>query len=207
MERWETKVEVNTTIGSTQVSPQDISITLTPGRQTVCSVKKLCELVTFVQKAIIWLWCVCLSRFRGQHCCGSEAAAALPCGSVLPCWCISIDAGEPGSCKCSWLKLWWLPLLELTTWQISYLSCVFCPFCSGLGSWRRSVLLWPFAWLSTHRTSGSVSAHLLTNPSLLTLTFIPQKSTTPAGKNSLKGEKQHRTGSHHSALLKVLQCY
>lgn len=34
MERWETKVVVNTTISSTQVSPGDISITLTPGRQT-----------------------------------------------------------------------------------------------------------------------------------------------------------------------------
>lgn len=62
-------MEVNTTIGSTQVSPQDISVTLTPGRQTrvQCEVGELCELLTFVQKAIIRLRCVCAYQ-------GSEAS-------------------------------------------------------------------------------------------------------------------------------------
>ncbi|TWW65133.1 Integrin beta-8 [Takifugu flavidus] len=43
MERWETKVVVNTTISSTQVSPGDISITLTPGSEAsvVVAVKQL----------------------------------------------------------------------------------------------------------------------------------------------------------------------
>lgn len=44
MERWETKVEVNATTSSTQVSPGEISVTLRPGRkpQVQCEMGELC---------------------------------------------------------------------------------------------------------------------------------------------------------------------
>ncbi|CAF87199.1 unnamed protein product, partial [Tetraodon nigroviridis] len=43
MERWETRVEVNTTVSGTQVSPRDISVTLRPGSEAsiVVEVKQL----------------------------------------------------------------------------------------------------------------------------------------------------------------------
>lgn len=114
MERSETKVEVNTTIGGTQVSPQDISITLRPGRQQKSNMKWwisdlnrfpnciFCDKLARLRfQSVCAVVCVCVSRFRGQYYSGCEAAGALSCGSVLPGWRVRIDAGKPWSCKCS----------------------------------------------------------------------------------------------------------